>query len=97
MYVWTEEKNQINKRNHGFYFSEIVSIFDDPYMIDLYDAEHSSDEDRYLSIGYLDDGLIITVVNTDDLNGNTRLISARESTPKEARRYYENYKQRTNS
>jgi uncharacterized DUF497 family protein len=48
MYTWTEEKNQLNKKKHGFYLSEIVDVFDDPHLIDWFDREHSSMEEERL-------------------------------------------------
>ena len=48
MYTWTEEKSRINKQKHGIYLSDIVAVFDDPYLLEIYDAEHSTlEEDRY--------------------------------------------------
>jgi uncharacterized DUF497 family protein len=42
VFTWTEEKNQLNKKKHGFFLSEIVDVFDDPHLIDWYDTVHSS-------------------------------------------------------
>ena len=53
MYTWTEEKNKLNKVKHGFYLSDIVDVFDDPHLMEFYDAAHSSlDEDRYITLGH---------------------------------------------
>ena len=32
-----EEKDSLNKIEHGLYFSEILPAFDDPYLLELYD------------------------------------------------------------
>jgi uncharacterized DUF497 family protein len=29
-FEWDEKKNAINKRDHGFFFEEILAVFDDP-------------------------------------------------------------------
>ena len=66
MFTWTAEKNLLNKKKHGFYLSEIVDVFDDPYLIDWYDKDHSSmEEDRYICLGRLADTVIFFVVFTE--------------------------------
>lgn len=98
MFTWTDEKNQLNKKNHGFYLSDIVDVFDDPHLLEFYDAAHSSiDEDRYISIGCFHDTLILFVVTTDKADGNIQIITAREATPKEQEAYYEHYRKSTDS
>ena len=98
MFTWTEEKNQLNKTNHGLYLSDIVDVFDDPHLLEFYDAAHSSiDEDRYISIGCFHDTLILFVVTTDKADGNIQTITAREATPKEQEAYFEHYRKSTDS
>ena len=98
MFKWTEEKNQLNKINHGFYLSDIVDVFNDPHLLEVYDAAHSSIyEDRYICFGCFHDTVILSVVTTDKADGNTQIISAREATPKEQEAYYDNYRKSTNS
>ena len=92
MFTWTEEKNQLNKKKHGFYLSEIVDVFNDPYLMEFYDSAHSSlDEDRYISLGRFRDTVILFVVTVDKTDGNTQIITARKATPKEQVVYNEHY------
>jgi uncharacterized DUF497 family protein len=66
VFTWTEEKNQLNKKKHGFSLSEIVDVFDDPHLIDWYDKNHSSiNEDRYICLGRLHDAVTLFVVFTE--------------------------------
>ena len=96
MFTWTEEKNQLNKKNHGLYLSEVVDVFDDPHLMEFYDKAHSSlDEDRYISLGRLRDTVIFFVVTTDKADGNTQIITARKATPKEQEIYNAHYKEET--
>ena len=98
MFTWTEEKNQLNKKKHGFYLSDIVDVFDDPHLLEFYDAVHSSfDEDRYISLGRFHDTVILFVVTVDKTDGDTQIIMAREATPKEQEAYNEHYRKSTNS
>jgi uncharacterized DUF497 family protein len=92
MYTWTEKKNKDNKQKHGFYFSEVLDVFNVTHSLEFYDEIHSSlDEDRYIFIGCLHDGIILSVVTTDKKNGDTQIISARMASPKEEEAYHEHY------
>ena len=98
MFSWTEEKNRLNKKKHGFYLSDITDVFGDPNLIEFYDAEYSSiNEDRYIAIGYYHDTVILYVVTMDNVDGNIQIITAREATAKEKEVYYEHFKKNTNS
>ena len=95
MFTWTEEKNQLNKKKHVLFLSEVVEVFDDSHLFEFYDATHSYfDEDRYINLGRLNDTVILFVV-TADTNEDTQIISARKATPKEQELYYANYERET--
>jgi len=95
VYTWTEEKNRLNKKKHGFYLSEVVDVFDDPHLIDWYDGEHSSmEEDRYICLGRLQDAVIFFVVFTEK-GEDIHLITARKAEPIEERLYYAHYEEET--
>ena len=97
MFTWTQEKNLLNKKKHGFYFSDIVDVFDDPHLIEWYDREHSTmEEDRYICLGKLHDTVILIVVFIEK-GENIHLITAREAELIEERLYYEHYRKSTNS
>ena len=66
-------------------------VFEDPFFLERYDREHSSeDEDRYFGLGMLQGILIVATSYTE--NNRTRLISARVATPKEKEVYDEHTK-----
>ena len=95
MFTWTDEKNQLNKKKHGFYLSEIVDVFDDSHLIDWYDKEHSSiEEDRYICLGRLHDSVTLFVVFTEQ-GEDIHLITARKADPVEEGLYYEHYEKET--
>ncbi|MEE4271879.1 MAG: BrnT family toxin, partial [Thermoanaerobaculales bacterium] len=56
---------------------------DDDYL-EIYDAEHSYDEDRFIGIGPIQPGLVL-VVYTERTEETIRIISARGATESEAR------------
>ena len=96
MFTWTEEKNQLNKKKHGFFLSDIVDVFNDPHLIDWYDTAHSSlDEDRYIGLGVFQD-VVLFVVFTEQ-GDDIHLITAREALSHEERLYYDQYRKSTDS
>jgi uncharacterized DUF497 family protein len=91
-FEWDEEKAMVNIKKHGVAFEEILSVFDDPNMIEYFDDSHSTDEeDRIRGIGMLQDVLLVYVCYTER-NGRTRIYSARKTTPGEEVKYYERLK-----
>ncbi|MDO5774893.1 MAG: BrnT family toxin [Spirochaetales bacterium] len=81
-FEWDSDKNELNVQNHGFSFSEILEVFDDPYLLTKFDANHSTvEEERYFSVGCIR-GIVIIAVSHTDRDGRTRIISARKAEPK---------------
>ncbi len=87
-FQWDEEKNRLNQKKHHISFEYATYVFDDEYRYEVFDEEHSDDEDRYDVIGMVDD--IIFVVCTYRENDIVRLISARKANKAERRKYYGN-------
>lgn len=85
-FEWDQEKNLINKKKHGISFETAAYVFQDEQYIEMFDFEHSIDEDRYIAIGKV--GEVLFVVFTERKE-NIRLISARLATEAERRLYYD--------
>ena len=85
-FEWDDEKAAANLKKHGVDFWDAARVFDDDYRIEYYDAEHSGEEDRYNTIGLVDD--ILFVVYTERRE-TIRIISARHANRKERRQYYD--------
>ena len=51
------------------------SVFGDINALTFFDGQHSDFEDRFLTIGFADSGILLLVVHTDR-DDTTRLISA---------------------
>ena len=85
-FEWDEEKNRINRQKHGISFETAMLVFNDDNRIEIYDFKHSGDEDRYNTIGCVND--ILFVVYTERKE-NIRLISARLATKLERSVYYD--------
>ncbi len=84
-FEWDEKKAEINLEKHGISFETAAKVFLDEDRLEIYDEAHSTEEDRYITIGRA--GEILFVVYTERTL-KIRLISARLATPKERRLYY---------
>ena len=63
-----------------------IRASDDPYYIEMFDFEHSVDENRYIAIGKVGDVLFVVFTERKDV---IRLISARLATNAERGLYYD--------
>jgi uncharacterized DUF497 family protein len=88
-FEWDEEKAEFNLKKHGLAFEEILSVFDDPCLLELYDDSHSTGtEDRMRGIGSLQGVLVLYACYTERC-GRTRIFSVRKTRPREENLYYE--------
>lgn len=85
-FEWDENKNSINKEKHKISFETAAHVFDDPYYIEMYDFEHSIEENRYIALGMVGDVLFVVFTEKKD---TIRLISARLATSAERGIYYD--------
>lgn len=85
-FEWDEDKNIRNKEKHKISFETASYVFDDPYYIEMFDFEHSVDEDRYIAIGKVGEVLFVVFTERKD---TIRLISARLATNAERGLYYD--------
>jgi uncharacterized protein len=88
-FSWDALKAQANVSKHGVSFSLGTTIFRDPLALTIYDAEHSADEERWVTIGKAQNGQYLVVVHTcDQAQSNVtcmRIISARAADKSEVR------------
>jgi uncharacterized DUF497 family protein len=83
-FEWDEKKNAENLQKHGIDFAKAKDVFADPHAVTFRSGVPLSEE-RYLTIGIVDDRLI-TVVFTIR-NDRTRIISARRARKNEREVY----------
>ena len=88
LFEWDDEKAAANLKKHGVDFQRAVLVFSDFNRIEFYDTAHSGDEDRYNTIGMVDDILYVVYTERRD---RIRIISARPATKPERRLYYDRY------
>lgn len=83
---WDTNKNDVNVKMHHISFETAARVFLDENRLDYYDIVHSMNEDRYITIGLVEE--VIVVVYTLRKT-RIRIISARLATRKERELYYE--------
>jgi uncharacterized DUF497 family protein len=90
-FEWDENKDKLNKLNHGFHFSEILEVFDDLFFLEFFDKENSSfEEDRYIGIASFERKIYYYISFTE--RERIRIISARLAEPPEIKYYDENFR-----
>jgi uncharacterized DUF497 family protein len=90
-FEWDATKSAANKLKHGIEFRNAVKVFDDPFIYEKVDWEHSTlEEERLKSTGLVEDRVVLVVCHTDR-NGRIRVYSAREAAPEEKNDYVANY------
>jgi uncharacterized protein len=91
-FEWDEAKNLINQHKHGVSFEEASQVFRDPLYVSAKERIEDGEE-RWQSFGIVDGLLLLMVAHTvreedgDDIVEVIRIITAREATAKERRRY----------
>ncbi len=94
-FEWDSDKNNKNKVKHGLSFEQILPIFDDPFFLEVYDKEHSlENEDRFFGLGSVNGIVVVAASYTEKMR--TRIISARLAMPKE-KEFYDEFRKKANS
>ena len=87
-FVWDENKAEINLRKHGVSFQEASTVFDDYDALQIYDPDHSEEEDRFIMLGMSSALRILVVCHCYKENDEQiRIISARKATRNETATY----------
>lgn len=63
VFEYDEEKNRKNIEKHGISFKNAARVFFDYDRIEFFDDEHSSEENRYDTIGDTSAGKLVTIGN----------------------------------
>ena len=90
-FEWDRAKDRSNRAKHGLSFDEATELFKSGVdYLEIYDEEHSDEEDRFIAIGHISRGVIV-VAYTERDDDVLRILSARMATKKE-RQGYEGFK-----
>jgi uncharacterized DUF497 family protein len=86
------DKNKSNIKKNGVDFEEAETVFQDEMALELFDEEHSEDEDRYIIIGISSKTRELMVCHCYRNGGDViRIISARRATKNEIALYERKY------
>ncbi|MCX7110828.1 MAG: BrnT family toxin [Proteobacteria bacterium] len=88
-FEWDENKARLNRRNHDIGFDEAKTVFVDPLARIFDDVWHSVGEYREIIIGNSRQGRLLLVCFTERDEENIRIISSREATTRERKKYEE--------
>ena len=85
---WNPDKNKSNIKKHRVSFEEAETVFQDEMALELFDDEHSEEEDRYIIIGISSRTRELMVCHCYRNGGDViRIISARRATKNEVALY----------
>ena len=85
-FEWDREKAKRNLRKHKVSFDEAMTVFYDPLSATFDDPDHSTDEERLITIGYSSRSRLLVVSHTER-EKTIRIISARTATAYERKRH----------
>lgn len=89
---WDERKNKINENKHQITFEIATFVFQDPFILTVLDKRYHYTEDRWQSVGIVNQTLIFVVHTIEEQENEEeeiiRIISARTAIYSETRRYY---------
>ena len=86
LFEWDGAKARQNLKKHRISFEEASTIFGDPLSATIDDPLHSSEENRFVTIGQSVRHRLLVVVHTDR-GDRIRIISARVATRNERKSY----------
>jgi uncharacterized DUF497 family protein len=86
VFDWDPRKARSTLGRRGIGFEQAASVLDDWRQVTIEDVEHSSDEQRWRTIGLSDQARVLVVTWTVR-GGKVRVISARRATKRERNAY----------
>src|SRR5215207_4525909 len=92
-FEWDIRKAKSNLDKHKISFERATTIFRDPNILSIPDEEHSDIEERWITIGLDENGILLVLSHTfNDVSATVskiRIISARKATTEEEEQYEE--------
>jgi uncharacterized DUF497 family protein len=85
-FEWDPSKAAQNRRKHGVSFREAATVFGDPLALTYQDPDHSSEEQRFITVGMSSFGRLLIVAHADR-GESIRIINARKTTVRERTDY----------
>ncbi|MDE0156236.1 MAG: BrnT family toxin [Gammaproteobacteria bacterium] len=89
-FVWDNNKALSNIRKHDISFEEASTVLADNLSVTIPDPLHPGNEERLITIGQSERQRVLVVVHTEQ-GDVIRLISSRQATARERKRYEEKH------
>jgi uncharacterized DUF497 family protein len=90
-FEWDPAKARQNTRKHRITFERGATVFLDPNALSLFDDQHSEEEERWITLGLDETGVLLVLSHTyheeTENSARVRLISARKATKNEKKQY----------
>jgi len=86
-FEWHDAKAKANDRVHGVSFELAQTVFKDVFAIELVDDRTDYGEDRFITIGMAEGGVLLYVAYTER-EDRIRIVSARRATQHEEEGYF---------
>jgi len=91
-FEWDPGKARHNiRRHHGITFERGSTVFRDPNALSLYDSAHSDQEERWITLGLDQAGVLLVICHTylgiGKMSAKIRIFSARKATRHETNQY----------
>lgn len=82
-FEWDDAKDVLNQPKHGLSFAEVRRLSEaGAELLEIFDADHSEAEDRFIAIGPIGSRLVV-VVFAEPEEGLVRIVVARLATRRE--------------
>jgi uncharacterized protein len=85
-FEWDAKKAAANVSKHQVSFEEASTVFGDLLALTIDDPDHSIEERRFLTTGRSTQQRLVIVAHTYR-EGTIRIINARQTTPRERKKY----------
>ena len=90
-FEWDPAKARQNAKKHRITFERGSTVFLDPNALSLFDDQHSEEEERWITLGLDETGVLLVLSHTyheeTENSARVRLISARKATKNEKKQY----------
>ena len=86
-FEWDEDKAALNAAKHGVTFEEACEVLADRLRVEIFDDDHSLEEQRYQFIGLSSRRLLFVVFT--ERNDRIRIVHARKANKTQERFYVE--------
>ncbi len=86
-FEWDQAKAETNIEKHGIRFEVAAKVFLDPDRKTAADLRFDYGEERFITVGRIDDRLYVVVFTENKVTATIRIISARKANARERRRH----------